>query len=125
MPATTSQAPKAQPWKANWPPAKQTSQAAANKYLVDDAGALLIDGSHECASADLFAKLTCSRKETEAPKVQPWKANWPPAKHTSNAAGNKYLVDDAGALLIDGAHNCVSADLFAELVSSRKEAVKE
>ena len=35
-------------------------------------------------------------------------------------AGQKYMVDDAGALLIDGAHECASADLFSELAYSHK-----
>ena len=82
--------------------------------MVDDAGDLLIDGQHQCTSADMFGELACARKETETNKAQPWKAHWSPAlgKPASNTI---YLVDDAGDLLIDGVHNCTSADSFSEL----------
>ena len=95
---------------------------AGQKYLVDEAGALLVDGSHNCGGGphDLFAELACSRKEAGAPRAQPWKAHWSPANDSSETTGHKYLVDDTGALLVDGVHNCASADPFAELAFSRK-----
>ena len=120
MPATTSQAPRAQPWKAHWSPANDASEKAGQKYMVDDAGALLIDGYHHCASTDLFPELGRSHNDAGALKVQPWKAHWSPANDSSERAGQKYMVDDAGALLIDGYHHCATVDLFAELSSSQK-----
>ena len=114
MPASTSEVPKAQPWKASWPPANNAAKAGGHQYISDDTGALLIDGMHNCASADLFADLVCSRNDTEPSKAQPWKANWPPAQNAAKT-GHQYISDDSGALLIDGMHNCTSADAFAEL----------
>lgn len=120
MPATISQAPKAQPWKANWPPA--TKLPDNRKDMIDHSGALLIDG--ECPNTGPFYyELACSRKETEASVVQPWKANWPPSKDAAKA-GRKDMVDNGGALLIDG--DCAGArPFFYQLACSRKEAGKE
>ncbi len=117
----TSEVPKAQPWKANWPPAN-SSETAGNKYMVDDSGALLIDGVAQppFAGGHGFSELVCANKETEAPKAQPWKANWPPAKLASEPTGHKYMVDDSGTLLVDGASGGGPGG-FSELVCAKKE----
>ena len=113
MPTSTPEVPKAQPWKASWPPANNAAKTG-HQYISDDTSALLIDGMHNCTSADLFADLVSSRKDTEPSKAQPWKANWPLAQNAAKT-GHQYITDDTGALLVDGAHSCTSADLFAEL----------
>ena len=111
MPASTSEASKAQPWKANWPPAKQSQTTAG--HMVDDSGSLLIDG--DCIDYGLvLAEFACSRKETEA------KANWPGAENAAKT-GRKYMVDDSDALLIDGGDSG-PGHCFTELACSRKEA---
>ena len=35
------------------------------------------------------------------PRVQPWKAHWPPTKDDSKL-GLQYTADDSGSLLVDG-----------------------
>ena len=124
MPASHPEVPKAQPWKASWPPANNAAKTS-HQYISDDTGALLVDGSHSCTSADLFAELLCSRKDTEPSKAQPWKANWPPAQNAAKPRGHQYISDDAGALLVDGAGSPSgpggSGDLFAELLCSRND----
>ncbi len=122
MPATTSEAPKAQPWKENWPPAKQTPETTGLRVMVDDSGALLIDGDVSGSEPGIwFSELACSRKETEASKAQPWRANWPPAENAATT-GRKHMVDDSGALLIDGNSG---GGWFSEIACSRKEAGTE
>ncbi len=121
MPAITSEVLKAQPWKANWPPAK-LSETTGHKYMVDDSGALLVDGASggPPGGDDGFFELVCANREIEAPKTQPWKANWPPAKLSSETSGHKYMVDDSGTLLVDGASGGGPGG-FSELVCAKKE----
>ena len=92
--------------------------------MVDDSGALLVDGASggPPGGDDGFFELVCANREIEAPKTQPWKANWPPAKLLSETSGHKYMVDDSGTLLVDGAGSPGSGGPgFSELVCARKE----
>ncbi|KAL8688295.1 MAG: hypothetical protein Q9224_004920 [Gallowayella concinna] len=120
MPTTTSSPPKAQPWKAHWSPMNKASETRGPKYLVDGSNTLLVDGVIIYVSGDRISELACARKDVEAPKVQPWKTHWSTTNKAPNE-GHKYLVDGSGTLLVDGVHNCASADLFSELASARKE----
>ena len=74
--------------------------------MVDDTDSLLIDGF--CTGGPL-SELVCARKETEAPKAQPWKAHWSPVDMESASANQNYMVDDTNSLLIDG--NCIGRPL--------------
>ena len=67
--------------------------------MKDNTGSLLIDG---CVVASGFSELACARKETEAPKTQPWRAHWSPVDAKSASANQNYMVDNTGSLLIDG-----------------------
>ena len=106
---------KAQPWKAHWSPVDMKSASTNQNYMVDDTDSLLIDG---CCASSLPSELACARKETEAPKAQPWKAHWSPVDANSASANQNYMVDDNDSLLIDGV--CQGA-AFSELACTRKE----
>lgn len=90
---------KAQPWKAHWAPVDAKSASANQNYLKDSTDSLLIDGA---CNGDHYFELSCARKETKAPKAQPWKTHWSPADKESGSASQNYLVDSTGTLLIDG-----------------------
>ena len=94
-----TEAPKAQPWKAHWSPVDMKSASANQNYMVDDTDSLLIDGACEGLAP---SELACARKETEAPKTQPWKSHWPPVNMQSSSPKQNYMVDDTNSLLIDG-----------------------
>ena len=116
MPATTTDLEnKAQPWKAHWSPVDMRSASVNQNYMVDDTDSLLIDG---CSDGGALSELVCARKETEAPKAQPWKAHWSPVDTKSASANQNYMVDDNDSLLIDGV--CAGSP-FSELVCARKE----
>ncbi|KAL8805666.1 MAG: hypothetical protein Q9182_001810 [Xanthomendoza sp. 2 TL-2023] len=119
MPSIPSQLPKDQPWKAHWSPVNKTAETEGQKYLVDESGALLVDGVNECTSADHFSELACARKEPEAAKAQPWKSHWSAGNKASFEA-RKYLVDESGNLLIDGDSSDANFDRFSELAACCK-----
>lgn len=96
---TTDLERKAQPWKDHWSPVDMKSSRTNQNYMVDDTDSLLIDG---CSDNGLLSELACARKETEAPKAQPWKAHWSPVDMKSASANQNYMVDDTDSLLIDG-----------------------
>ena len=94
MSATTPEETKAQPWKTNWTPAKQSSETTGRKYMV------LIDGV-DPTPPGFFSELACSRQEIEAAKAQPLKSHWSSTEDAPKTS-HKYMTDDTGALLIDG-----------------------
>ena len=104
MATTHPQKSKVQPWKANWPPAKQNSDSAGQKYMVDDSGAVLSDGD----SSNDFSEFNCFRKGIEVPK-------------DASNTDHQYMVDDAGALLVDGAAGGGPDGSFMELACSSKD----
>ena len=122
MPATTTdQQPRTQPWKAHWSPVDMKCASANQNYMKDNTGSLLIDG---VCNGDSFSELACARKETEAPKTQPWKAHWSPVDARSASANQNYMVDNTGSLLIDGCAGDLGSSsgyLFSELACARKE----
>ena len=68
MPAMTTEAPKAQPWKAHWPP-KDALVTPIGQYLVSSTGDLIVDGFGvgvvvilAGASPTRFSELACSGK---------------------------------------------------------------
>ena len=96
------------------------NSASANQiYMVDDTDSLLIDGVCE---GGLPFELACARKETGAPKAQPWKAHWSPVDMKSASANQNYMVDDTDSLLIDGAG---SGHLFSELAFACSRKAEE
>lgn len=124
-----NKAPKAQPWKAHWSPIDMKSGSTNQNYMVDSTGSLLIDGAGPGAgsgSGHLFSELVCARKETKAPKAQPWKAHWSPVDMKSGSINQNYMVDSTGSLLIDGfgigpgTGGPGSGHLFSELACSHK-----
>ncbi|KAL8811596.1 MAG: hypothetical protein Q9223_007498, partial [Gallowayella weberi] len=114
MPTTTSQLPKDQPWKAHWSSENKAAKAEDQKYLVNESGTLLVDGA---GSAGPISELACARKEPEAAKAQPWKSHWS-AGNNVPLEDQKYLVNESGTLLVDGAG---SAGLVSELAACCKE----
>ena len=96
---TTDLQRKEQPWKSHWSPVDVKFASANQNYMVDDTDSLLIDG---VCVGDPPSELACARKETEAPKAQPWKSHWSPVDMRSASANQNYMVDDTDSLLIDG-----------------------
>ena len=74
--------------------------------MVDDSGAVLSDGD---ACTDFFSEFACSRKEIEAPK-------------DASKTSHQYMVDSAGAFLVDGASIGDPDEFFVELACSDKDA---
>jgi len=84
LPATMT-LPKAQPWKAAWPPTEHKSTCGGIEYGVQKGEIVVVDGT----AANV------------KPKAQPWKAAWPPAEQKA-CAGVEYGVAKGEVAVVDG-----------------------
>ena len=83
--------------------APKDASKTTHQYMVDDAGALLIDGVGGGDPGGFFVELACSNKDT----------------------GHTYLVDDSGSLLIDGVDGGRPDNFYTELACSRQPVGKD
>lgn len=64
MPSTTTQVPKAQPWKAHWSLKAEESEITGKEYLASSTGDVIVDGiifiGVQGGSSTRASELACS-----------------------------------------------------------------